>query len=180
MFSVGYNFKMFLLKEKQTLTNYHSIFFKNYICQLIKIMAKIIFLSPLFIMICFFSNAQQNKYYNGLSKKNWVKTKPFITFCGKEAGAVLLDSISVKSLITIKNPYTFRGLSINFGGVGFQSPILVGYGASTKESITFYKVSPFQEIIKKCQIGTKITLTNIKVFKDKIIYDVPDVTYIVN
>ena len=143
-------------------------------------MAKIIFLSSLFIMFCFFSNAQKNKYYNDLSKKNWVKTKPFITFCGKEAGVVLLDSISEKSLITIQSPFTFHSLSINFGGAGFQSPILVGYGSSTKDNITFYKLSPFQDLIKKLQTGTKITLTNIQVLKDKIIYDVPDVSYIVN
>ena len=143
-------------------------------------MVKFGFLFFLFTISHFFSNAQENKSGYGLSKKNWVKKIPFITFCGKERGKVLLDSISVQSIITIENPYTFQSLSIIFGGAGFLSPIIVGYGVSKKDNVTFFKLDSFQDIIKKCQAGTKITLTNIKVSKDKIIYDVPDVTYIVN
>ena len=142
-------------------------------------MARFVFLFFFFMMSYFFSNAQENKSAYGLPKKNWVKTKPFITFCGKEGGEVLLDSISVESIITIKSLYTFQRLSINFGGAGFLSLVLAGYLPSTKDNVTFFKLSSFRDLIKKCQAGTKITLINIQVVKDKIIYDVPDVTYIV-
>ena len=142
-------------------------------------MARFVFLFFFFMMSYFFSNAQENKSGNGLPKKNWVKTKPYITFCGKEGGAVLLDSISQESLITIKSPYSFQQLSVMFSGVGFLNPILVGYSAAIKDTVTSYKLSSFQDVIKKCRSGTKITLTDIQVFKDKIIYDVPDVAYIV-
>ena len=143
-------------------------------------MARFVSLFFFFLMSCFFSNAQENKSGNGLPKKNWVKTKPYITFCGKEGGAVLLDSISQESLITIKSPYSFQQLSVMFSGVGFLNPRLIGFVASTsKNIITHYPLSSFQDVIKKCRSGTTITLTDIQVFKDKIIYDVPDVAYIV-
>ena len=142
-------------------------------------MARFVFLFFFFMMSYFFSDAQENNSGYRLPKKNWVKTKPFITFCGKEGGEISLGLISVDSLITIKSPYSFRCLSIVLGGAGFLNPILIGYSAAIKDTVTFYKLFSFQDLIKKSQAGTKITLTNIQVFKDKIIYDVPDVTYIV-
>jgi hypothetical protein len=142
-------------------------------------MAKYIFLSFLFIMIYFFSNAQENKSGYGFPQKNWVKTKPIIIFCGKESGEIPLDSISLESIISVNSPYSFHSLSIVFGGAGFVSPILVGYGSSSKDKITFYKLSSFKELLKKCRAGTKIGLTNIQVIKDRTIYDAPDVTYTV-
>ena len=142
-------------------------------------MARFVFLFFFFWMSYFFSDAQENNSGYRLPKKNWVKTKPYITFCGNERGEISLDSISVESLITIKSPYSFRCLSIVIGGAGFLNPILVGYSAAIKDTVTSYKLFSLKDLIKKCQAGTKITLTNIQVFKDKIIYDVPDVAYIV-
>ena len=116
-------------------------------------MARFVFLFFFSLISYFFSNAQENKSGYGLPKKNWVKTKPFITFCGKERGEILLDSISVDSLITIKSPYSFRCLSIVLGGAGFLNPILVGYSAAIKDTVTSYKLFSFQDLIKKFQAG---------------------------
>jgi hypothetical protein len=142
-------------------------------------MYKLLTLLFIFCIIGLFSYAQENKSGYGLPKKNWVKTKPIIIFCGKESGEILLDSISVESIISVKSPYSFHSLSIVFGGAGFVNPILVGYGSSSKDKITFYKLSSFKDLLKKSKAGTKIGLTNIQVIKDKTIYDAPDVTYIV-
>ena len=156
------------------------VFLKLYLFAQYQTMGKHILLITLFFSICFFCKAQENKYrYNPL-KKNWVKTMPNITFCGKTEGIILLDSLSAESIISISPPYTFHSLSVYFGGSGFANPILTGFiGTTSKELITFYKISPLKDLIKKCNSGTKIVLTNIIVIKDKLIYDALDVTYIV-
>jgi hypothetical protein len=143
-------------------------------------MAKHILLSFLFLMLCFFSNAQQIKSGYGLQKKNWAKTKATIIFCGKEEGFVLLDSLLLKPTIFVAPPYFLNSLSFNFSGSGWVNPFLTGLMLSNSSiNSNTVDLKFVKKAFDKCKDGTKIGLVNIKVKKDNIIYDVPDIIFTV-
>jgi hypothetical protein len=106
------------------------------------------------------------------TKKNYLKTKPNITFCGKTEGFVLLDSLLKVKNILKPTAYTLKSVSIYIGGgKGYSQPLIA--------SVEGNSLSALAKIFKRCTEGTRIVFMNIKIAKGNIIYDAPDMNFTV-
>ncbi len=112
-----------------------------------------------------------------IAKKNYVKTKPNMLFCGKNEGFILLDSLKGTPILSVPAPYTLISTSVIFGGAGFVSP-RIGTLMNGPNSGNLH-LTALTDLLKFCTDGTKIAFLEIKLKKDKIIYDAPDMIFIV-
>jgi hypothetical protein len=134
-------------------------------------MYKLLTLLFIFCITCLFSYAQEKVNITS-TKKNYLKTKPYITFCGKTEGFVLLDSLLKVKSILMPEAYTLKSVSVYIGGgKGYSEPLIA--------SLTENSLIALTNIFKRCTEGTRIVLMNIKILKDKIIYDAPDMDFTV-
>jgi hypothetical protein len=125
----------------------------------------------IFCAISIFSFAQE-KAIVASNKKGYLKTKPNITFCGKTEGYVLLDSLLKAKNILMPDGYTLKSVSIYIGGgKGYSEPVIASLVGNSLSTLT--------KIFMRCKEGTRIVFMNIKIVKENIIYDAPDMNFTV-
>ena len=123
----------------------------------------------IFCVIGFFSYAQEKVNITS-TKKNYLKIKPYITFCGKTEGFVFLDSLLKVENILMPAAYKLKSVSIYIGGgKGYSQPVIASVAGNSLSALT--------NIFKRCSEGTRIVFMNIKILKDNIIYDAPDMSF---
>ena len=136
-------------------------------------MLKRLILLLTFFTCCKFVFAQGS----GVAKKNYVKTNPNMLFCGKNDGFILLDSLKGTPVLSVPVPYTLISTTLILNGAGFSSPkIATLFSGPNSRSL---RLDALGELLKQFTVGTKIAFLNIKIKKDKIIYDAPDMIFIV-
>ena len=134
-------------------------------------MCKLLTLLFIFCELSIFSFAQE-KAIVASNKKVYLKTKPNITFCDKTEGYILLNSLLNAKNILMSNAYTLKSVSIYIGGgKGYSEPVIATLAGNSLSALT--------KIFKRCSEGTRIVFMNIKILKDNIIYDAPDINFIV-
>jgi hypothetical protein len=132
-------------------------------------MYKLLTLLFIFCITGLFPYAQEKANITS-TKKNYLKTKPYITFCGKTEGFVLLDSLLKVKSILMPDGLTLKSVSIYIGGgKGYSQPIIASLAGNSLSALT--------KMFNRCTEGTRIVLMNIKILKDKIIYDAPDMSF---
>jgi hypothetical protein len=125
----------------------------------------------IFCLLSMFSFSQE-KVVITLNKKNYLKTKPNITFCGKTEGYILLDSLLKVKNILMPDGYKLKSVSIYFGGgKGYSEPVIANIEGSS--------LGALDKIFKRCTEGTRIVFMNIKMLKGNIIYDAADMNFTV-
>jgi hypothetical protein len=135
-------------------------------------MHKLLFFLFIFCFVSMFSFGQVKAIIKATNNKSYLKTKPNITFCGKTEGYVLLDSLLKAKNILMPDDMTLKSVSIYIGGgKGFLQPVIASTAGNS--------LSALAKMFKRCTEGTRIVFMNIKILKDKIIYDAPDMNFTV-
>jgi hypothetical protein len=125
----------------------------------------------IFCVMSMFSFAQE-KVMTASNKKNYLKNKPNITFCGKTEGYILLDSLLKVKNILMPDGYKLKSVSIYFGGgKGYSEPVIANIEGSS--------LGALDKIFKRCTEGTRIVFMNIRITKAGIIYDASDMNFTV-
>jgi hypothetical protein len=126
----------------------------------------------IFCFVSIFSFGQEKAIIKVTNSKSYLQTKPYITFCGKTEGFVLLDSLLKVKSILMPEAYTLKSVSIYIGGgKEYSQPVIASLAGNSLIVLT--------NIFKRCSEGTRIVFMNIKILKDNIIYDAPDMNFIV-
>jgi hypothetical protein len=103
-------------------------------------------------------------------EKNYsqLKVKPIITFCGVARGPIFQDSLKTVKSLFITAPFKLKSATVYFG----DHDVITS-------SLNSSNLSSLFELFKRCQDGSIITFTQIKLIKGTLIYDAPDMTFTV-